>query len=184
GYVILYQPADPTEPKQARSYDPAPYRAAIAHLLDPAAPAYSDTWLTAWQTPNVPPRPFVAVGDGWYDAEVDNGGVAHRWMSDTATIRVVNPFSASISATLTFSITSLELSRPLTIDYPGGTLRRDIPPALTDLSLPLTLPPGESIVWLTSPRGATLPRAGGDLRRLSFAALHLRLASFRLPGTR
>ncbi len=177
GYVVLYQPADPSEPKQQRGYDPAPYLAAISSVLGTAAPAYSDTWLTAWRVPVVSPQPFLAVGDGWYNAE-DDRGEAHRWMSDTATLRVINPFTISIGAALTFSITTQDTPRSLTLAYPGGTLRRDIPPALTAISLPMLLPPGESIVRLTSPSGASPPRAGGDPRRLSFAVLHLRITAF------
>ncbi len=180
GYVILYQPTDPTAPKQQRGYDPAPYLAAISSVLGSAAPTYSDTWLTAWRAPVASPQPFVAIGDGWYDAEVDKG-LAHRWMSDTATIRMVNPFTTSIRVTLDFSITTLDTSRPLTLDYPGGTLRRDIAAAVTAISLPMTLPPGESLVRLTSPSGAAPPQAGGDPRRLSFAMLHLRVAAFSSP---
>lgn len=171
-YIVLYAPTDPTTPKQVRDYDPAPYLERIAALG--ATPVYSDSWLQAWRVPEVARQPFVGIGEGWYAAEQTPAG-PQRWFSETASLRLINPTGTAITATLSFSATALQ-ERELVVSLAGTeVLRQSLPAALLPYRIPLRLPPGESVLHLTSPSGAAAP--ADDPRQLSFSLLNVRLAA-------
>jgi len=175
-YVVLYAPSDPTEPKQVKGYDPTLYLERIAGLR--ATAVYTDGWLQAWRVPEVPPQPFVGLGEGWYAVEETAAG-PQRWFSDTASLRLVNPSSVAISATLSFSMTALQ-ARELVATLAGAEVyRQQLPASLLPYAIPLRLPPGESELHLSSPSGAAAPGAG-DPRPLSFSLLNLRVKEDRL----
>lgn len=124
----------------------------MARVLPDLTPALQDPALDVYNVPPVTnPRPFLYLGDGWYDLE-RQAAVVWRWMSGSASIKVVNPERAVQPVTLTLSAESYQHTRTLAISLDSQAVASyEIPPTVQTISVELALPPGEHTLRLTSP---------------------------------
>ena len=125
---------------------------AIDKALPGAAP-FSQSGGTSIYTvaPVRQPRPFIALGDGWMEAEGD-AARRWRWMGTSAQLRIVNPAPVDRLVRLEFEATSYARPRTLTLHLDGHRVGTFVVPSSSlTLRLAFALPAGEHTLTLTSP---------------------------------
>jgi hypothetical protein len=124
---------------------------AIEAALPGARPAEQRDGIRIYQVePAGQPRPFLALGAGWMEAE-DAAPRVWRWMGASAQVLLVNPAPASRLVRVELEATSYQRARPLTLRLGGrlvGTFT--VPPTERTLRLALALPAGEHTLELAS----------------------------------
>jgi len=132
------------------------------------AESYRDDLVTFYPAPSPErPRPLAYLGPGWGDLERSAAGDRWRWMGDEAQVFLLNPTGAPRPTRLTLDLESFERPRALTArlgDAAPFTL--PISRARMRRTLHLTLPPGETVLYLSAPADAP---PGQPARRLSLA---------------
>lgn len=138
--------------------------ALLGHAPQPAA---GDGRHVRYELPAMPDRcrPFVYLGEGWYDAE-DSGGAPFRWAGARATVWVVNPVGQPAHVELVLAAESYAHERPLEL-WAGGRVvgRLVVGRAAREYRLLLSLAPGPSRLELRAP--AEYDAASGKTLSLS-----------------
>lgn len=130
--------------------------------------SYRDEQVTFYPVPAPErPRPLAYLGPGWGDLEQDATGTRWRWMGDAAQVFLLNPTGATRPARLTLDLEAFERPRALSARLgDAAPFSLTISRARMRRTLHLTLPPGETVLYLSAPADAP---PGQPSRRLSLA---------------
>jgi hypothetical protein len=125
--------------------------AALAEALPGLAPAV-DGPVSIYTLPARPARAFAFFSAGWY-AEERDGGRSWRWMSDNASLTLVNPASSAAPVSLSLRAEAYAMPRQMALSLDGHALGLwEVPaqPGSAGLTFSLLLPPGEHTLSLSA----------------------------------
>jgi hypothetical protein len=177
-YIILRLPQDD---KQRATANLDKYRAAIARIA-PGSPVYQDKFLEAYSLPAPPatPRPFVEIGEGWYEPEPTGTTASyHRWAAGAANLYLTWQGPSELKATLNLDMLVLEGEKTARISLDGAVVwEGKLNTALQSLKIPLTLTRGKHNLSFEVDGQVTTPQAlglGNDPRRLLYLVANVQL---------
>ncbi len=146
----------------------------IARLTGrPPVPVYEDEQYRRYELPLFSDacRPFVYLGDGWYDREISESG-AYRWGSADNDIWLVNPYDAPVWVRLTLTLESYQTPRPVEIWDDRRLIGRwEVQHSRRTYALGLIIPPGQTRLRLH----ASTDEDPATPRQLSVVALKVRI---------
>jgi hypothetical protein len=145
--------------------------AALNQVLPGVRPWFNDDDVSVYTVPDVPLRPFVAFGEGWYRAEGD-GTRSWRWMGADAELVLVNPLPTPQPVTLQLAGESYLGPRPVALTLNGQAItvwQLNVAEGRGSMQLRLLLPPGEQRLAL---HATTSPENSGDGRGDLSIVLH------------
>ncbi len=173
-YIILRLPQND---KQRTTANLDKYRAAIARIV-PGNPIYRDKFLEAYALPAPPanPRPFIEIGEGWYDPEPTDipstTNTYHRWSAGSANLYLTWQGPGELKTTLNLDMLVLDGEKTARISLDGRMVwEGKLNTAPQSLKIPLTLAIGKHNLNFEVEGQVTSPQAlglGKDPRRLLF----------------
>ncbi len=141
-------------------------RAIISASL-PGLPVADDAAITAYAVPITATTTVLpmALGDGWSNVINSQAGVARRMGPTGAALDVINPRATPRLAQLSITLIAAQQPRTLQLTLNGQPLASPlIQPQTQIISLPLTLPPGNSELLFTN-----VPDPANPRQRVDFA---------------
>ncbi|NWJ48530.1 MAG: hypothetical protein HXX08_21950 [Chloroflexi bacterium] len=175
-YIILRLPQNDKQ----NATDIAKYRTAIARIA-PGAAVYRDDQIEAYALPQLSEtRPFVEIGNGWYEPEQTAGTTTyHRWATDTANLFLCWEGVATKNVTLSLSIGLLQGEKSAKITLDDKIIWSDtLKGGLQALKIPLALSPGKHRLDFKVEGEAAKPSElgmGNDTRRLLYLVKNVQL---------
>jgi hypothetical protein len=166
-YIIGYKQR-PLGPLSLQPADEAPFKALVQAGLGVAGPTYEDDWLIVYEVPPADPAPAVEIRDGWGPVERPSGAAPYRWLADSAELGLFAPGAGAYL--LDFSAQPADGPRALRLDLPGGPAMIALPAGQRRYRLLLSLPPGKTVIRLSSVEPPTSGQAlegNGDTRPIS-----------------
>jgi hypothetical protein len=172
-YIIL---RSPQTAKQSASTDLASYRVAIKRMLgDNTNPFYQDDQVEVYAVPPVYTiRPFVEIGEGWYEPErtaVAGEQEYHRWAWGKASLNLVWPGAGTKNVNLSLTLGLLQGEKAARVVFNGSIVWAGQLSYPVNIKVPLTLNPGKNLLEVQVDGKPATPSSlglGNDLRRLLY----------------
>jgi hypothetical protein len=172
-YIVLYLPQTQ---KERDTTDLAKNRGMIAQVTGNTSPIYKDDLMEVYTLPSLPEierHPFAQIGEGWYEAEMDEtGGGRHRWAVGSANLDLLWQGPGERTAHLSFNLGLLNGETRLRLTLDGLSVWEGTATAAQQtLQLELKLTPGQHRLDFYPEGSAQSPQTlglGNDPRKLLF----------------